>query len=718
MRGLYQVEQRLYAKLQGVPFEVRETYGGVQIIGPDVSQGDWQNHWGGAPDHYHIVGRERLAGPWLSRWNGNWGLELALAGGMPRGRDALHAENHRQFDALRSTAQANSDALAKLQALVARNTEQLKDYDDLADAFSQSFNALAVRELALLPESLMQQRQALQTLRRQLHPELRAAALYLEKQKKLLHENIGIFRQLLEPRFLRLNRTIDFQRRVSSWSETAIDNDMMLFRRLLELTDHDLLREQSIGLFKHPQTPEQLQRYQAFRDLTQQTLATTRRLLEVSEQLDSLLPEVLDDSQVDITNKREKVDRAIRQRPYSTLIIRAQLLSDQAYLTLDKTLLTVEAATDLLPLQDALSNKALSTTMWSHDGLASAGLSRKQQSEVLDEALREYRVILGKARYMQSFTSPAIQREMLEAYVQELSALVRQTETQLSNLLASIESGVAAAPPRPTHRVRLGRSTLIRTTKGRSVLVERDQAGQRAVQRNPINEQPAGTYELRGEEWHELTEGEQPAPQDTAELRRRAARLLTQTDQRLALAAHYANEPNSLADLMDWQLDDLRKVAQRLEHVETPEARRLSTQLHDAITLVSDEKQRLLTNAYLNTRHPDANALRYLFTQGRLQISQSTSRKALRTANDFLDVYEVRDREAPQRILWEAHFHYRSADMAPRAFAKAHLKFWEARGKGREARLEEAGTAAQRLEIYRGDLRLEQVTDIIPFPAT
>jgi hypothetical protein len=717
LRGLYRVEQRLYTRLQGIPFEVRETYGGMQIIGPDVSQEEWQTHWGGAPDDYHIVGRERLKGPWLARWNGEWRLDLALAGGMPKSREAIHAENQRQFDALRAAAQANGDALAKLQTLMDRNTTQLQTYDEMADAFSRAFNAMPTCDLAQFPESLIEQRQALLVLRRQLHPELRAAALYLEKQKKLLHENIGFFRQLLEPRFLRMSHKTDFQRRLSSWSIAAIDNDMMLFRRLLELTDHDMLREQSIGLLKHPQTPEQMQRYVAFRDLTQQTLVTTRQLLEVSEQLDTLLPAVLDDSRIDFPNKREKVDQAIRQRPYSTLIIRAQLLSDQASLTLDKTQLTAEAATDLVPLQDALSNKALSATIWSHDGLASADLPREQQIEVLNQALREYRVILGKAHYMQSFTSQAVNGEMLEAYVQELSSLVRQTETQLSNVLASIESGAAPALPRPPHRVRPGRRMLIRTSHGRSVLVERDQAGQRAVLRNPVNEQPAGAYELRGDQWHELTAAEQPAPQGSAEPGRRAARLLAQTDQRLALAARYGNEPNSLADLMDWHIDDLRQVAQQLENVEAPEARRLSSQLSDAIILVRGEKRRLLTDAYLNTRHPDANALRYLHEQGRLQISLSTSRKPLRTANDFLDVYEVRDREAPHKVLWEAHFHYRSADAAPRAFAKAHLKFWEARGKEREARLEEAGTAAQRLEIYRGDLRLEQIADIIPFPA-
>ena len=67
-------------------------------------------------------------------------------------------------------------------------------------------------------------------------------------------------------------------------------------------------------------------------------------------------------------------------------------------------------------------------------------------------------------------------------------------------------------------------------------------------------------------------------------------------------------------------------------------------------------------------------------------------------------------------MLWEAHFHYRNADAAPHDFAKGHLKLWEARGRERDASLKAASSAAQRLEIYRGDLRLEQIDDIIPFP--
>ena len=92
-------------------------------------------------------------------------------------------------------------------------------------------------------------------------------------------------------------------------------------------------------------------------------------------------------------------------------------------------------------------------------------------------------------------------------------------------------------------------------------------------------------------------------------------------------------------------------------------------------------------------------------------------RRQLRHAHDYLDVYEVRDVQAPRRVLWEAHFHYPNLDASAHDFVKGHLKFWDAGVRGRKAMLEQAADARERIAIYRGDLRLEQVIGIIPFPA-
>ncbi|MND98516.1 hypothetical protein D3C80_908740 [compost metagenome] len=717
LRGVYTLEQRYYVKLQDIPFEVEETWSGIQIIGPERSQGEWQTRWGGTDDGYHIVGRARSRGPWLTRWNGEWMPDLKLAGGMPKSRAELKTENLQQFDTWKMEAAQNKTALDRLQRLMDQSDSKLKTYDEKAAAFSSAYNELPDPDLTTAPEPLREQHRQLLQLRREHRLDLNAAMLFLEKQSALLHANRNIFRQMIEPRFRKLDQPGVYQRRYSNWTETAIDNDMMLLRRLLELIDHDQLKTLTVGLPRIPDGPEQMQHCIDFRTATEHALALTRRLFTVNERLDRLLAEALDDSRVNFSHKTAKINKNIKLRPNSTLIVRAQILSDLAYLTLDKTLLTAEAATDLLPLQTALTSQTFTAALWSHDGLASASLPAEQQAEVLNNALREYRTTLGKAHYMQTFTGPELNSPMLEAFVNELAALVHGTELQLSNALASADSGAMPAPQRPTYRVRPDKPTLIRTTKGRPVLVERDQKGNRAVQRNPITRQPAGSYEQRGDEWIELPGQERPASHDMMELRRRASRLLEQKDERIRAASRYADEPNSLTDLMDWQIDDMREVAQQLETVDTPEAANLATDLRAAVGLTETEKDRLLTDAYLNTRHPDAKALRYLYQANRLQIARTTTRKALRNTNDYLDVYQIRDVQAPAKVLWEAHFHYRSANAAPHGFVKGHLKFWEPRGMAREVRLEATTNATERLGIYRGDLRLEQVSDIIPFPA-
>ena len=90
------------------------------------------------------------------------------------------------------------------------------------------------------------------------------------------------------------------------------------------------------------------------------------------------------------------------------------------------------------------------------------------------------------------------------------------------------------------------------------------------------------------------------------------------------------------------------------------------------------------------------------------------ARKQLKP-NDFLDVYDIY-RLQPRQKLWEAHFHYTTATANARRFAKGHLKFPEA--MGRDERLQRAQASAERCPVYRGDLRLDQIEDLIPVPAS
>ena len=150
----------------------------------------------------------------------------------------------------------------------------------------------------------------------------------------------------------------------------------------------------------------------------------------------------------------------------------------------------------------------------------------------------------------------------------------------------------------------------------------------------------------------------------------------------------------------------MREVQQQLSELNNPLDNGLIDLLRAAVDRVHHERLRLLTDAYLNTRHPDGKALRFLAEQDRIRIRQTVIRRQLRHAHDYLDVYEVRDVQAPRRVLWEAHFHYPNLDASAHDFVKGHLKFWDAGVRGRKAMLEQAADARERIAIYRGDLRL------------
>ncbi len=144
----------------------------------------------------------------------------------------------------------------------------------------------------------------------------------------------------------------------------------------------------------------------------------------------------------------------------------------------------------------------------------------------------------------------------------------------------------------------------------------------------------------------------------------------------------------------------------------------LIEELDGNIRRLSNARRDMLTSLYLNTQYPTANSLRFPYQEQRITIEPAVHRKAL-SSSDYLDVYEVRRLpEAGQSKgdgLWEAHFHYPSAETSGQQFSKGHLKVWWKRKLGREAQLRAAGPGKDLLEIYRSELRLQDVEGIIPF---
>lgn len=620
LRGLFNIAGRYYVKLGDDVYEVIETWNGMQIIGPEPSSSEWVSQWDGAPDGYHIVGRERPKGPWLTRWHGQWTLNLTLFGGMPRNRLSINAENRQRFDTLSATATANQQALNQMAPLMERSQVQLQVYDDLAREYSMAVDALPAHERDTPPPALQLQRQALKAQRLRHLPEIRASALYLERQSTLLHGNIEVFKEMAEPRFSKFDTRAPSRRRYGNWYGAAIENDMLLCRRLLEQVDHQALSAQSIGLPRVPETAEQIQQYLDYCERVRDSSQASRRLLVVSQRLDRTLAQVLPDPKIEFADKATKLAQTIRRRTYSTLVIRAQLLSDLAYLAVDKTRLSADTAEHLLAMRAPLSGIEFSRTIWSHDGLEATEETAQVKAELLEDILQKYRTVLDRAQYMKTLDSPALVADVLDEYIRELSTITQITEQQLSATLTNLDSGISPPPPTPYHRPATIRRRVIRVDRGRPLLVEIDQVGNRAIQRSAFNQEPAGSFAQRDGVWHAVPEQARPARHDRAQLRQRASRLLAEVDGKIAFAAHYADEPNSLADFLEWPAGDMREVQQQLTELNNPLDSSLVDLLRAAVDRVHHERLRLLTDAYLNTRHPDGKALRFLAEQKRFRI--------------------------------------------------------------------------------------------------
>ncbi|MCE7762348.1 hypothetical protein GQL56_06780 [Pseudomonas putida] len=711
LRGLYQVDGRCYVKLQETAYEVEESWQSIRIIGPDSSEGEWSSQWGGMPDGYHIVGRERSKGPWLSRWNGEWRIDLRLAGGMPRTRKAVQKENLDDILTLHQARKRNDEALLRNESFLDRYLAMTKPFDDAARASRAALANYPDVARSELPDALQAQLRDLLAMAHEARPSLQILALTYEKQSGLLASQVDIFARMSEPRFARIDPkgTATYAR--SQWFEQLLDTDLHLLHRLLDLTDYDILRQQSRRLISLPFGDEQAQLYLAYRSNVEAAVAIHKRILTVSERLDSNLAQALSDSTIQFEDKQAKLQKIIAQRRYSALISRAQVLSDLTQLVVNRDQLTRDNFDELLRLQADLRNREFQEALLSHDGLAAANLPYTEQAEILGNALREYETSLGKANYLLSLTEPALNSASLTAYISELTALKSMAERGLSHALQASDSGVLMVAEPVTYRVRPGRRQLIRTTQGRALLAEQAEDGSRAVQSDPQTQQTVAQYQPRGEQWEQIAEPD--APRSSAYLRQVGTRLLAQKADKIALVSRFAQEPNSLADLMDWQIQDMADIARQLASGPA-EGQALAARLNAAVGELQAEKRRLLTDAYFNTRHPDSKALRYLHQEDQIEIALTRARKRLKD-NDYLDVYAIH-RKQPRQKLWEAHFHYTSAQANPREFAKGHLKFWEQRALSRDERLERSHDPAERINIYRGDLRLEQIEGVIPFP--
>ncbi|MEG0860197.1 MAG: hypothetical protein RSD81_17485 [Pseudomonas sp.] len=696
-RGLYQIDGHYYAALAGDIYVVQLTDDGVQVVD---AQGQ--------------------RGPWLSFEHGVWRVDsaLRLRGGMPKGRLQMQEEANRQrFDQDRK----RETQLALKHNDLAQRFNKLKDFLDLKDAQIEALEKEVDQDDLRLAELT-----GLKNLRKltklKVIFELKPLIENGLEHDKALSDIEKLIR--LEPTWA---ETLKEQRSITR--QVLIDNCSAFYNELARVINNEDLDTLADSVAVRPENQVEIEQYKAFRVVLEKVAGWETELVEISRKFDVLLEETLKDDTLVFkdesgtkTNKNKEVGGTIAQRRDSAIDLEVRLLFDLAELSLDR-LAQVDAAT-LEQYHSYLAGEGMKSAGTAHADLAGSALTLEEQIEILSGVIEAYDEASVMVGYLNALGGAAINADNLQLYKVALAGLKSAAESELSQAVREKELQVPRLSRPLLYAARGGRRRLVRTHRGRSVLAEELEVDGEPVvqQRESRTGRVLKSFHLQGAEWVEdvttpVDETPPVSPRHPDIGRKRARTLIGEVDAVIKLAHKYSpDEPLGLSSVIEGHTQKLKEALAALPR-SAPD-NELIEELNGNIRRLSNARRDMLTSLHLNTQYPTANSLRFLYQEQRITIEPTVRRKAL-SSNDYLDVYEIRRLpEAGQNKgdgLWEAHFHYPSAETSTRQFSRGHLKVWLQRKLGREAQLRAAGPGKDLLEIYRSELRLQDVEGIIPF---
>ncbi|MEE1921100.1 DUF6543 domain-containing protein [Pseudomonas sp. 148P] len=196
-------------------------------------------------------------------------------------------------------------------------------------------------------------------------------------------------------------------------------------------------------------------------------------------------------------------------------------------------------------------------------------------------------------------------------------------------------------------------------------------------------------------------------PVDINRLLREARERLDRLPAYLDKVQGYASQdmlPRNLEHLLLSEANELRLRAERIAE-QNPHAELVATLRSKADDLTSNGRT-LRIRQSLASKTPSEGLLDYLLAQQAVDLRKIGSLnplpKRIKGEADFLQEYEVRDlSQGEPRVLWYAHFHYKTQAPGFERFTKAHLKLAEQRRLGLQWQLAQ-GESSER--IWRGDI--------------
>ncbi|WP_191830625.1 dermonecrotic toxin domain-containing protein [Pseudomonas fluorescens] len=697
-QGLYLIDDRHYAALAGDTYAVQLSIDGVRVV-------DAQGH----------------LGPWLTFEHGVWRVDAALrlrGGGLKKRLNDLAKEKREKLEqdqkrenqlALRHNDLAHE--FNKLQDFLAAKDDEIAAFEDEANLDDVKLQALAglkrLRELAnmkvvnaLKPliENGLEHDQVLSTIVKTNKVDHTLAEAAYGQLSTVRRELIGH----IEVYYNELTKFINAE---------GVD----------ALADADAVQ---------PEGEDKIKQYRDFLVSLEKVVGWETELVEISRTFDPLLEETLNDRSIvfkdgpsdKINKKKKELEELVARRQETAIDLEFRLLMDLAELSLDR-LANVDASL-LEQYQGYLAGNGIKSAGTAHGDLAGSGLTIVEKIEVLNGVVEAYEEASAMADYLNAVGGAAIKADKLKLYKATLAGLKNAAVSELSQAVRENELGEPQLSRPPLYAARGGRRRLVRTHRGRSVLAEELDVDGVAViqQRESRTGRVLKKFHRQGSELVEdvrsPADETPPATQKHPDVDRKHARvLLGEVDAVIRLAHTYSpDEPLGLSSVIEGHVGKLNKALAALPRTAPDEE--LIEDLESNIRRMSNARRDMLTSLYLNTKHPTASSLRYLYQERRITIESTVRRKAL-SSGDYLDIYEIRRLpEAGQKKgdgLWEAHFHYPSAETPARQFSRGHLKVWWQRKMGRKTQLNAAVSGQDFLEIYRSELRLLDVDGIIPF---
>ena len=700
--GLYRLSERYYVLLGYDVYEVL------------LDDGAW------------IVGPDKTVGPALISDNGTWRISTGLLGGSGRSpaqarvRQKLEARIKHSLDEVEQHLVAAGLGTSKYQTLGAE-IEALQVRLDKLD--------LELQQPPPVDPEKREQYQRLHDLYSQKQQEVSSQKRLKRVERietvALLHgaylgAEAGMIALFDNPSFVRGTASAASARQtLVEVRQNLIGYGMFTIDEVLEISDLSGYQVLVDELNSSPEN-KRAELYRRYVHMLEGIVTDQPLIIEASSQLDRLL--AITDASLEIPYGAEpmSVEQIIAKRQSSTVAIRFFQAMNLAEIALQ---LRKRSHRRLRTFRQTLASVRLRVAANTHHLSLYCDLPLGERIEILQSAWDEYVAAILNSERLKGLGDKLIDSQRLEAYKQQMIELKAMAADALIEAVREQASGQAMAPRRavyPRKALQVAHTRDGQIVIGSETIID----GNAVLQvQAAFSSEVSHSFHRQGSVWVEDARAGESEPEVLdapsaidEQVGVFVEGLLADNDQVMERAARMVEEDaddQGLIDLLDGYIRNLSGLADQLPAGKEAEA--LLQRLRSAIIRLREEKIRLLTTLYANTRYPKARGLAFLHEHDLVSVEYVGPRR--KDADGYLDEYRI-SLKASQgkkaKPLWAAHFHFADAQASPTAFGKGHLKLWGQRLQGYKDQMV-AAKAGQVLRIYRGGLTYAQAKDIIPF---